>query len=469
MTWLRAFRARPWWPASASVGGLLVVIAIAGLAGLTINARVKALTDRALQYDVELEDRGNELRLAVLELRHLHRNILFSTVLSRRSVFDFEAAYTELISQIDRLDRMGMPDPRLPQPDRVRERVQTYYSGFRPAIDLHATNRTAFVAASDDGLVLLDEIARSAAEIGRTGEERSQAALVSLERATVSAQRVQLAVLAGLALVGASLGYTTVRMVREQQETADKLAAALQAKTDFIADASHELRTPLTVLRGNAEVALELDRTCVHTEFLEEIVAESDRMTSLVEDLLFLARSDTGSTPVSIETVDVEPFLVELSERAAILARERGATFETQLEADGQIALDTTRISQVALILVDNAAKYSPAGAPISLRSRTQGNNLLIEVKDQGPGIPEAELPLVFERFYRVDKARARKQGGAGLGLSIAKTIVEAHGGHIEAESKLDEGTTMRVCLPRIVVFDAGARSSADIVARDIA
>jgi two-component system, OmpR family, sensor histidine kinase VicK len=448
VAWLSAFRERPWWPITTSVIGLLVAIAIAGLVGLTINARVKGLTDRALQYDVELEDRGNELRLAVLELRHIHRNILFAGRLSRNSVADFEAAYIELLSQIDRLDQLGMPDPRLPQPDRLRSLVRAYYADFRPAIELRDNDPEAFLAASDEGLVQLDTIGLLAAEIGRAGEERSQAALRVLERTTVSAQRVQLAVLAGLVLVGAGLSYTTVRMVREQQETSEKLAHALKAKTDFIADASHELRTPLTVLRGNAEVALELDRTCVHTELLEEIVEESERMTKLVEELLFLARSDAGSLPLNAESIELQPFLVELSERATILARERGATLQLNIDAEGQFTFDAARISQVVMILVDNAAKYSPAGTPILLTSTSSDGNLVIEVTDRGPGIPRDDLPMVFERFYRVDKARARAQGGAGLGLAIARTIVEAHGGRIMAESELNRGTTMRFFLP---------------------
>ena len=261
-------------------------------------------------------------------------------------------------------------------------------------------------------------------------------------------------------LVGLALVYLVARVVREQQVASDQLAHALRAKTDFIADASHELRTPLTVLRGNAEIALELDRTCVHTELLEEIVEESERMTELVEDLLFLARSDAETLPLQTEAVETGLFMAGLAERAETLARDRRVLFETSLNADGTVRIDRSRVEQVALILVDNASKFSPLDQPVTLRSCTRGGDLVVEVADWGPGIPEAELNSIFERFYRVDKARARNQGGAGLGLAIAKTIVEAHGGWIKAQSRDGEGTLMAFGIPLCAAAGADARSS---------
>ena len=272
MSWLRTLRKRPWLAVSAAVIGLLVMIAITGLAGLALNARVSTLTSRTLDYDIELEDRGNELLLAVLEVRHRHRNMIFARSLSQRMVAEFEGAYAELLAQIDQFDELGALERELPQTDQLRAMAQDYYAIFRPDIDLHDSDPTALTAGSDEGLVKLDALECAAQQISRTGEQRGEAALLSLKQAATSARVVQIAVLAGLVLVGGGLAYTTVRTAREQQETAQRLAHALQAKSDFIADASHELRTPLTVLRGNAEVALELDRTCVHVELLEEIV-----------------------------------------------------------------------------------------------------------------------------------------------------------------------------------------------------
>jgi signal transduction histidine kinase len=238
------------------------------------------------------------------------------------------------------------------------------------------------------------------------------------------------------------------RLYADQQETTEKLAAANQAKTDFIADVSHELRTPLTVLRGNAQVGLELGGDPNHAQLFEEIVAESRRMARMVEDLLFLARSDSSSPPLELEMVAVAPFLSELAGRAEVLTREHGVELERKLQGGGFAEIDRQRIEQAVLILVDNAAKYGGPGGTVTLASFVRSGELHISVEDRGPGIPEEELPHVFERFYRLDKARSRQLGGTGLGLPIAKTIVEAHGGRIEAASRLGEGTRISLRLP---------------------
>lgn len=448
MNWRAAIRIRSWWLGVISVGGLLGAIAMVGLVGLMLNARVERLTARALEYDFALEEIGNDHRVAALVLRHRHRNVTLSRPPSRILVRELDEAYQDLLVQIDRLAALGVEDPRLPQPAHLRQLAESYYASFQPAIALYAENPEAFVRASDAGLVTLGQLVQASEEIDRIAEERARTELMRLEQATLSARRVLILVLGAVVLASAGLAYATLRIVREQQETAQQLERALQAKTDFIADASHELRTPLTVLRGNAEVALELDRTGVHVEFLGEIVREAERMTRLVEDLLFLARSDSESLPLAIEPIAVAPFHRALAERVTLLARERGMTLESRLVGDGELRADRARIEQAVLILADNATKYSSSGQSVTLSSLVRGGELVIEVADRGPGIPPEELPFVFERFYRVDKARARKMGGAGLGLTIARTIVERHGGTIEAESQVGKGTTMRLRLP---------------------
>ncbi len=462
MEWLGELRRKPWWIITASVSGLLVLLASVGLVGLAINQRVRSVTERALEYDVRLEDVGDDLRVAVLDVRHYHRNIVFGGP-SRTGLADFEHAYQQLLAQIDELDELGVVDPRLLPPDRLRDMAAAYYVQLTPAFELYRVDEPAFTRASDAALMQLAELEQAARDIDHLGEQRAASALASVRQANASAQLVLLTVLGGLGLVGVGLGALVVRVVREQHDASRKLAQALQAKTDFIADASHELRTPLTVLRGNAEVALELERTCVHTEFLEEIVRESERMTHMVEDLLLLARSDSGSLPLQIETIEVAPFMADVAERAGILARERGATFRAGLRSEGWVGIDPARIEQVIMILVDNAAKFSPAGAPVTLEARTTSKELLIEVADRGPGIPAKDLPFVFERFYRVDKARARSQGGAGLGLAIAKTLVEAHGGRIEAESAPGAGTRMKIRLPVVARETASLRTQPQV------
>jgi two-component system sensor histidine kinase VicK len=255
---------------------------------------------------------------------------------------------------------------------------------------------------------------------------------------------VVIAVVGGLLIIGTALAYAAARMVGQvrelyarEQQAWTKAALALQAKTDFLADASHELRTPLTVVRTNAEVGARLEDDPSQREIFE-----------VVEDLLFLARSDSDSLPLEMEVLPVPTFMAEVAGRAEALARERGASFVADLSGDGELRADPTRLEQAILIFVDNAAKYGPAGQPVTLLSTTELGELVIRVKDRGPGIPEEDLSRIFERFYRVDKARERKRGGAGLGLSIAKTIVEAHGGRIEAENRAQGSARMPIKLP---------------------
>ena len=454
MSWFRGDRERPWRITIVAVGGLLVMILIAGVVGLLLNRNVERVTNEALRYDVQLEDEGDDLRAAVLDLRHYHRNIHFGGP-TRAEIDNFENAYAQLEEEIRELEDIGVRDPEAPQPDEIRRMAEEYYAGFRPAIGLYEEDRAAFEEASNRGLVRIDEMAQAGEDLDELGEQLSEESLSEVDQATRTARVVLLAVIVGLLLVGAGLAYATMRVVNElrrlyaeQQETTEKLAAANKAKTDFIADVSHELRTPLTVLRGNAQVGLALGGEPEHAQLFEEIVAESKRMSRMVEDLLFLARSDSASLPLEFETVAVAPFLAELAGRAEVLAREFGAELERKLEGEGFVEIDRQRIEQAVLILVDNALKYGPSGGTVTLTSFVRSGRLHISVEDRGPGIPMEELPRIFERFYRLDKARSRQLGGTGLGLPIAKTIVEAHGGRIEAVSRLGEGTKISLRLP---------------------
>jgi signal transduction histidine kinase len=285
---------------------------------------------------------------------------------------------------------------------------------------------------------VLGEVAES---IDKLGEERATAALESVERTSATAGLVLLSSVIGLIAVGATLAYAVVRVIGDL----DRLS---KAKTDFIADVSHELRAPLTLLRGNAEVGLRFEANCVHAPRLEQIVTESTRMAALLDDLLFLARSDSAPAPLRLDTVEVEPFLTELVERAEMLAGQRGVSLEPSVSAEGQLLINRARIEQAVLNLVDNAAKYSPPGGCATLSASTRADELWIEVVDRGAGIPEADLNRIFDRFYRVEQTLTPKLGGAGLGLSIVKSIVEAHGGRVGAASRLGEGTRIWLSLP---------------------
>ncbi len=240
---------------------------------------------------------------------------------------------------------------------------------------------------------------------------------------------------------------TSSRDVSERKRVERVLADAARAKAGFLAEVSHELRTPLTVIRGNAEIGLEFDRGGEHEELLREIVRESSTMSRMVEDLLFLARSESAAPPFRMEPVETSVLAEGLARRARSLATEHGAALDTTLAQTGLVRVDPARVEQAVLVLVDNAIKYGPEGQRITLKSSSSSDELRIEVGDQGPGIPETELPHVFERFYRLD---GTEEPGSGLGLSIAQTIAEAHGGRIEANSRPGSGTRMTLILPSL-------------------
>lgn len=444
------FRFPAWQVATVSMGALLVAIAVGGLINWSINNRVKTITEQAIALDVQLEDRSDDFRVSVLDVRHFHRNITFSGP-SRLGLQDFEASYAQMMAQLDRLEELGIVDSRMPDLDELRQLAEAYYAEFRPAIDIMETDPAAFNLASDEGLFRLSQLENAGRTLDHLGEQRAEAAMRSVEQAADSAQTILLVVLGLLTLAGAGLAYLTIRTIREQQRGSVELARALQLKNDFIADASHELRTPLTVLRANAELALELDRTWENADMLAEVVDEADRMARLVDDLLFLASSDAGSLPLELELIDVGAFMIQTAGRAETLAISHNKIFSTDLQAIGLVEIDATRIEQAILILVDNAGKYTIDGTPVTLRSFTRGDSVVIEVIDKGAGIPASDLPFLFERFYRVDKSRSRKQGGTGLGLAIARSIIDAHHGHIEAASELGKGTTMRLYLPLVI------------------
>lgn len=237
--------------------------------------------------------------------------------------------------------------------------------------------------------------------------------------------------------------HTASRDITERKRAEAALAEAARLRSEFLAEVSHELRTPLTVIRGNAEVALDLHRDCPHGELLEEIVREAGGMARMVEDLLFLARSDLSSPPFDLEPVSVKNLADTLAKAAEPLARRYGAGLEFRASGEGLVLADPMRLKQAVLALVDNAAKYG--GGRLSLCVRAEGDSLLIAVEDNGPGIPERDISRIFERFYRVEGTGG---AGHGLGLSIAAAIAESHGGGISAESHPGEGTRMILSLP---------------------
>ena len=230
-----------------------------------------------------------------------------------------------------------------------------------------------------------------------------------------------------------------------------RLENAFNEQQRFIADASHELRTPLAVLRGETEVALGKPRTLAeYQESLSLIQEESERLSRIVEDLFILAHQPI-ETPAGLirERLSLNDAVKDCARAAQVLATRKGVRLTAANNAPSiDLNGDKELITRMILNLLDNAVKYTPAGGEISLALTQQNGNAEIIVRDTGIGIPETDRQRVFDRFYRVDKARSRALGGAGLGLSIVRWIVEAHGGEIRIDSAPGRGSTFTVDLP---------------------
>ena len=219
--------------------------------------------------------------------------------------------------------------------------------------------------------------------------------------------------------------------------------ASRRTRRDFIANVSHELRTPLTSIQGYAETLLDgvnSDETL--RDFLEIIRKNAQRMARLTEDLLILARVESGDKKLQLRPVAAAELLHDASDYFHDHRADSGMTLEVVNEALKMVSADRDAVFQVFSNLIDNASKYASQGGRILIGAHDIEGFVQFYVRDFGPGIPSEHLPRLFERFYRVDKARSRESGGTGLGLAIAKHIMLAHGGSITAESELNHGCT---------------------------
>jgi heavy metal sensor kinase len=234
------------------------------------------------------------------------------------------------------------------------------------------------------------------------------------------------------------------RLTMVLNQTLERLERLFHARQRFLADVSHELRTPLTTIRGNVDLMRHMG--AADPEALNVVQDELERMTRLVDDLLMLARADTGGLPIQRVPVELDTVFLDVYRQVRSIERSVDVILR---EVDQVTVLgDADRLKQLILNLVDNAVKYTPAGGSVTLSLSKANGTANIEVSDTGVGIPAEDLPRIFDRFYRVDKARSRNLGGSGLGLSIAIWIARAHGGDIRVESKVGVGSRFWVSLP---------------------
>ena len=240
------------------------------------------------------------------------------------------------------------------------------------------------------------------------------------------------------------------RLTETLNDMISRLESSFGRIRQFTADASHELRTPLTILTGELELALRSARTKEeYQEVISSALQETLRMSRVVEDLLLLSRADMGRIRLSNDTVDLNEMLADLTDATAILGADKDLSITYRHEEEKMYVLgDHARLYQMFLNLLDNAVKYTPHGGAISVTLYRDENFAEVRVRDTGIGISKDDQKKIFDRFYRVDKARSRAQGGVGLGLSIVEWTVRAHAGDIRVESQPGSGSTFVVHLP---------------------
>jgi two-component system phosphate regulon sensor histidine kinase PhoR len=282
------------------------------------------------------------------------------------------------------------------------------------------------------------ELARVVADTLRKGGPQSgQIELQVPERRTL--------LLASAALSGGERGAVVV--ARDTTE----LTRVADMRRDFVANVSHELKTPLAAIRGYAETlrdgALEEEETA--RRFTDRLLWQCRRLQALLDDLLTLSRLESiGQAAVEREAVDLSALAQRAVETLAAAAREKHVRLEISEQPLPRIPGDADGLERLLVNLLDNAIKYNRPGGEVQLRLAVADGKVVIAVSDTGIGIPPEALGRIFERFYRVDKGRAREEGGTGLGLAIVKHLAQSHGGYVEVESRMGRGTTFRVFLP---------------------
>ena len=228
-----------------------------------------------------------------------------------------------------------------------------------------------------------------------------------------------------------------------------RLEEAFQKQRQFAADASHELRTPLAIIQAESSLALDKKRTQVeYRRSLDLVSQEVTYMSEIIGKLLLLARNDAGSEPLNFQEVNVKDLFTELSSDVEALAQEKGVAFNFGPMENLMVKGDRFRLRQLFLNILDNAIRYTPSGGTVSSSLVRKNGSAFVSISDTGIGIPTEDLPFIFDRFYRVDKARSRTDGGMGLGLAIAGSIAKLHGGNIEVESQVGKGSTFHIILP---------------------
>ena len=295
---------------------------------------------------------------------------------------------------------------------------------------LWITVPSALVVASLGGLFLANKALRPVDEITKTARMITSKSL---------SQRIK------LRRTKDEIG----RLAETFNDMISRLDRSFKQIRQFSADASHELKTPLTILKGEIEVGLRKRRRLEeYRKILNSNLEEVNHMTQIVGDLLFLSKADMGEVHLQKHPTSLTQLVSEICAQAKTIALSKGITVHTSNDSDVAVIGDRFRLRQLLLNLTTNAIKYTPEGGEMTISLERDDGRVRLRVTDNGIGIAPEDQPHIFDRFFRVDKARSREAGGSGLGLSICKWIVEAHGGEISVESEVEKGSVFMVTLP---------------------
>ncbi len=415
---------------SATVAAMALAAFLSLLLARTISGPIRELTGRArllaggrfdLEIPVRSQDEVGELAAAFNFLTARLRRTLEEISAEKRKA---EAVLTHMGDGVLAVDREG------------RVLVANPAAGSLLRLGGDVSGRPVEEVAG----VELAAALRSALDSGRDQDcrvaERTAGPPGLVLRASVAPLRDQ---------DGAVSGAVAILRDVSQEERLESM------RREFVANVSHELRTPLTTVKSYVETLLdgEVEDRATEVRFLRTVAAEADRMTRLVNDLLTLSLLDAGRLTLERQEVHVPELVASVSEKFMEKCERKGVELRTSFGTGiPAVWADPQRLEQALANLLSNAVDFTPTGGRIEVEVAVRGEDLVVEVRDNGAGIPSADLPRVFERFYRVDKARSRELGGTGLGLSIAREIVEAHGGRIELTSRLGEGTRATILLP---------------------
>jgi len=391
---------------------------------------------RTVAAAIEFEEEGFELELAPAFFRDAERDSPYFIVWANPG---------EILARSSKApDRPFPDDTGLSIPDGAREQSVPGPAGTRVLVGrrthpireelrrfrnvLATISLAAFFAALAGGRLLVRRVLRP---IDRMSGAASSISASNLSR-RINVGRTE-----------TELG----RLAATLNEAFDRLQQAFERQSRFTADASHELRTPLSILIANIEVALREEVPLPQRETLETCLRAARRMKGMVDGLLTLARADAGEAELAREPVDLKSVVSEAVSMLHPMAAEHRVTIH--LTADPvRLTGDRQRLHEVALNLISNAIQYNQEGGRVDVSLRREAEAAVLTVQDTGIGISEGDLPHVFERFYRADRARSRSHGGCGLGLAITKWIVERHGGTITVDSREGEGSTFAIHLP---------------------